>query len=62
MGVTREEIVEIILQMAVYAGVPACMNGIAAAERAFAAAGANGRGDRRESGPSSSEDSFSTDP
>ena len=34
-GVSRQEIVEIVLQMAVYAGVPACMNGIAAARRAF---------------------------
>lgn len=37
VGVTREEIIEIILQMAVYAGVPACMNGISAARLAFAA-------------------------
>ncbi len=37
VGVTKEQIIEIILQMAVYAGVPACMNGIAAAKRAFAA-------------------------
>jgi 4-carboxymuconolactone decarboxylase len=36
VGVTREEIVEIMLQMAVYAGVPACMNGVAAAKQAFA--------------------------
>ncbi|MCX7560709.1 carboxymuconolactone decarboxylase family protein [Sulfitobacter sp. F26204] len=36
VGVTKEQIIEIILQMAVYAGVPACMNGIAAAKRAFA--------------------------
>lgn len=35
VGVTREEIAEIILQMAVYAGVPACMNGVAAAKQAF---------------------------
>lgn len=35
VGVTREEIVEIVLQMAVYAGVPACMNGLAAAKKAF---------------------------
>lgn len=38
VGVTREEIVEILLQIAVYAGVPACMNGIAAAKKAFSAA------------------------
>ncbi|TRW95430.1 carboxymuconolactone decarboxylase [Paracoccus sp. M683] len=38
VGVTREEITEILLQIAVYAGVPACMNGIAAAKMAFATA------------------------
>lgn len=37
VGVTREEIVEILLQMTVYAGVPACMNGVSAAKKAFAA-------------------------
>ena len=36
-GVTREQIVEILMQIAVYAGVPACMNGVAAAKKAFAA-------------------------
>ena len=36
VGATREEIVEIILQMAVYAGVPAAMNGVTAAKQAFA--------------------------
>ena len=35
-GVTREEIIEIILQVSVYAGVPACMNAITAAKAAFA--------------------------
>lgn len=34
-GVTREEIVEIVLQVSVYAGVPACMNAIFAAKKAF---------------------------
>ncbi|GAB2787547.1 carboxymuconolactone decarboxylase family protein [Halomonas shantousis] len=34
-GVSREEIIEILLQMAVYAGVPACMNGVAAARKAL---------------------------
>ncbi|MEN3792204.1 carboxymuconolactone decarboxylase family protein [Fulvimarina sp. MAC3] len=34
-GVSREEIVEIVLQVSVYAGVPAAMNAIAAAKRAF---------------------------
>ena len=37
VGVSREEIIEILLQTAVYAGVPACMNGITAAKKAFAA-------------------------
>lgn len=36
-GVTREEIVEIVLQVSVYASVPAAMNAIAAARAAFAA-------------------------
>jgi len=36
VGVSREEIVEIIIQMAVYAGFPAALNGIAAARLAFA--------------------------
>ena len=36
VGVTRKEIVEIVLQIAVYAGVPAAMNGIAAVKKAFA--------------------------
>lgn len=35
VGVSREEIVEIILQMAVYGGVPAFMNGIAVAKKVF---------------------------
>lgn len=40
VGVSREEIIEILLQTAVYAGVPACMNGISAAKKAFAMHGA----------------------
>lgn len=35
VGVSREEIVEIVLQVSVYAGVPACMNAITAAKAAF---------------------------
>jgi len=35
VGLTREEIVEIIMQMAVYAGVPAALNGMMAARKAF---------------------------
>lgn len=37
VGVSRQEIIEILLQIAVYAGVPACMNGINAAKKAFVA-------------------------
>jgi len=36
VGLTREEIVEVIMQMAVYAGVPAAVNGLMAARKAFA--------------------------
>ena len=37
VGVTRAEIVETIMQMAVYAGFPAALNGLAAAREVFAA-------------------------
>ena len=37
VGVTRTEVVEIIMQMAVYAGFPAALNGITAAREVFAA-------------------------
>ncbi len=37
VGLTREEIVETILQMAVYAGFPAALNGMFAAKEVFAA-------------------------
>ena len=36
VGCTREEIVEIITQMAVYAGFPAALNGMAVAKDVFA--------------------------
>ncbi|MGB3766245.1 MAG: carboxymuconolactone decarboxylase family protein [Phormidesmis sp.] len=36
VGCTREEVVEVIIQMAVYAGFPAAINGIAAAKDVFA--------------------------
>jgi 4-carboxymuconolactone decarboxylase len=39
VGVTREEIVEILMQMAVYAGFPAALNGLFAAKEVFAARG-----------------------
>jgi 4-carboxymuconolactone decarboxylase len=35
VGVSREEIVETIMQMAVYAGFPAALNGLAAARDVF---------------------------
>ena len=40
VGVTRPEIVEIIMQMAVYAGFPAALNGLSAAREVFAGADA----------------------
>ncbi|AHJ62786.1 4-carboxymuconolactone decarboxylase [Granulibacter bethesdensis] len=36
IGLTRQEIIEIIMQIAVYAGFPAAMNGLAAARAVFA--------------------------
>ena len=36
VGCTREEVVEVIIQMAVYAGFPAALNGIVVAKEAFA--------------------------
>ncbi len=35
VGLTREEIVEIVMQMAVYAGFPAALNGLFAAKEVF---------------------------
>ncbi len=37
VGVTRQEIVEVIMQMAVYAGFPAALNGLMAAREVFGA-------------------------
>ena len=37
IGLTEDEIKEIIIQMSVYAGFPAALNGMAAAREAFAA-------------------------
>ncbi len=37
VGLTRDEITEIIMQMAVYAGFPAALNGLFAAKEVFAA-------------------------
>ena len=39
VGVTRTEIVEIIMQMAIYAGFPAALNGLSAAKEVFAQRG-----------------------
>jgi 4-carboxymuconolactone decarboxylase len=36
VGCTRQEVIEIIMQMAVYAGFPAALNGVAAAKEVFA--------------------------
>lgn len=36
VGCTREEVLEIIMQMAVYAGFPAALNGLFAAKEVFA--------------------------
>jgi 4-carboxymuconolactone decarboxylase len=36
VGCTRQEVIEVILQMAVYAGFPAALNGIAVAKEVFA--------------------------
>lgn len=37
VGLTRDEIAEVIMQMAVYAGFPAALNGLFAAKEVFAA-------------------------
>jgi len=42
LGCSREEVVETIMQMAVYAGFPAALNGLAAAKEVFAADGGHG--------------------
>lgn len=39
VGVSRAEVVEIIMQMAVYAGFPAALNGLAVAKEVFAQEG-----------------------
>ena len=39
VGLSREEIVEIIMQMSVYAGFPAALNGLTVAREAFGEAG-----------------------
>lgn len=39
VGLTQEEVIEVIMQMAVYAGFPAALNGLFAAKEVFAANG-----------------------
>jgi 4-carboxymuconolactone decarboxylase len=43
VGLSRDEIIEIIMQMAVYAGFPAALNGLFAAKEVFAARNAEHR-------------------
>jgi 4-carboxymuconolactone decarboxylase len=43
VGCTREEIVEVIMQMAVYAGFPAALNGMSAAKEVFQQRDAKGQ-------------------
>jgi 4-carboxymuconolactone decarboxylase len=42
VGCTRQEVVEVIMQMAVYAGFPAALNGLFAAQKVFAERDAQG--------------------
>ncbi|HEY9644218.1 MAG TPA: carboxymuconolactone decarboxylase family protein [Coleofasciculaceae cyanobacterium] len=42
VGCSREEVIEIIMQMAVYAGFPAALNGVFAAKEVFAERDAQG--------------------
>jgi 4-carboxymuconolactone decarboxylase len=46
VGCTRTEIVEIIIQMAAYAGFPAALNGMFAAKEVFAERDTNGTSDK----------------
>lgn len=43
VGLTREEIVEVLMQIAVYAGFPAAINGLTVAKKVFAARDAAAR-------------------
>ena len=45
VGCTRQEVVEIIMQMAVYAGFPAALNGLFAAKDVFKERDAEGKAD-----------------
>ncbi|MHA6910279.1 carboxymuconolactone decarboxylase family protein [Ralstonia pseudosolanacearum] len=52
VGLTREEITETVLQMALYAGFPAALNGMFAAKAVFAAQDAAGAAGVAAAGPS----------
>jgi 4-carboxymuconolactone decarboxylase len=45
VGCSRQEVVEVMMQMAVYAGFPAALNGLFAAKEVFAERDANGKTD-----------------
>lgn len=45
VGVSRNELVEVMMQMAVYAGFPAALNGLFAAKEVFAARDGAGKAD-----------------
>ena len=53
VGLSRDEITEIIMQMAVYAGFPAALNGLFAAKEVFASRSRSGSWRRRRDEPSS---------
>jgi len=48
VGVSRRELLEIVIQMAVYAGLPACMNGLTSFRSAVAAVDAAGDDSRAD--------------
>ncbi|AQW29249.1 carboxymuconolactone decarboxylase family protein [Ralstonia syzygii subsp. celebesensis] len=56
VGLTRQEITETILQMALYAGFPAALNGMFAAKEVFAAQDAAGEAGIDAVGPSMRRD------
>lgn len=50
VGVSRQEVVEVLMQMAVYAGFPAALNGLFTAKEVFAERDAAGRDVREGAG------------
>ena len=44
VGCTRQEVIEVIVQMAVYAGFPSALNGLAAAKEVFKERDDSGKG------------------